>query len=88
MKLRTTRTKVLSKMTVFDAKRFAESEFKKKIENTNCVTTGYYYIVVSDKNGEAMLVPDYNTALQCGTKWIFKGRKIRGTVLVELCELH
>ena len=74
-------------MTVFEAKKIAEQEFA-KIYGNGTVSTGYRYIVVSDKSMEAMFVPDYNTALQCGVKWVFKARMSQGQVIVELCEIH
>lgn len=74
-------------MNVFEAKRIAEKEFD-NATGLNVVSTGNRYIVVSDKEEKAMLVPDLNTACQCGCKWIFKARRNGGSTIVELCELH
>lgn len=74
-------------MTVFEAKRIAEKEFS-KIYGEETISTGYKYVVVSNQTQEAMIVPDHNTALQCGVKWVFKVRKSHGQILVELCEIH
>lgn len=74
-------------MNVFEAKKIAENAFDNATSN-NVVSTGYRYIVVSDKEMDAMLVPDLNTAYQCGCKWIFRARRNCGSTVVELCELH
>jgi len=74
-------------MNVFEAKNKAEKCFNES-QVEIIVSTCYEYVIVSDVTGEAMIVPDLNTAYQCDVKWIFKARRNNGITVVELCEIH
>ena len=72
-------------MTVFEAKRYAEQEYAKKV-SPNDVSRSTEYVVVSDKEQCAMVVKNLELARNSNCKWIFSASVRNCKIIVDLIE--